>query len=476
MVDLSGSARRIRPIALLLAVAIAATLPTVIWPNTFDSGVYNYVWTKQFGEALGRGELYPRWLPDSFMGLGSPTFYFYPPLAYYVSGLAQLVGAPTWQAIGMSATLTLFASGLSMTWWLKDKTPHAAAWGCAYMLAPYHLLTDLYTRGALAEFAAYAWLPLLAKAFEGRPRLLAVSFAGLIFTHLPVAVLAGVFLVGPLMLREVVERRSVVPFLLAGGAALAVSGVYLVPALTLQKHVAIEQLWGPGFRPSGMTIWLGSVWQPALFCAVGAGLVSLVALPRFWAFVGLTTALLAVGVIPALWSLPILEKVQFPMRLLAVSEFAAITAISVEAERARLRVALAAGTFVWVSNLGPPAKVILQDNPAHRAFIARAMPDAPEYLPAGAAPSGLSTTNRNPQIARYQAAARFAFPIWMVDGRPAEGIVIPKNAVIERRVLPVETWGWALSGAGLVVLGLSLLSAPLGLRRLKRGQSLVPGG
>jgi len=99
----------------IFVVALTIMTPALVWgPGATDSGIYNFIWTRQFGEAMASGQFYPRWLPDSFEGLGSPTFYFYPPFAFWVSGALDALGFPTLQAINGAAALLLLGSGASM--------------------------------------------------------------------------------------------------------------------------------------------------------------------------------------------------------------------------------------------------------------------------------------------------------------------------------------------------------------------------
>ena len=104
-----------------------------------------------------------------------------------------------------AAALLLWASGLAMQRWLllesvDRRTALIAA--LAYMAAPYHLLIDHYIRGAFAESTAYVLLPLVMLAIQrtvaGRPAapiLLAASYAALLMSHLPTALLVSVTLV-----------------------------------------------------------------------------------------------------------------------------------------------------------------------------------------------------------------------------------------------------------------------------------------
>ena len=467
------------------AVAIALMIPSFVFgPYAFDSGPYNYVWTRQFAEGLARGQIYPRWLPRSFDGLGSPTFFFYPPLAFYVSGLLELAGLSTWPAISAAGLVFQLGSGLTMRGWLKDKSPRAALWACVYMAAPYHL-ADFYYRGALAEFAAFAWIPLVAIGLEGRPRTLAVAFAGLVLTHLPTAVLVAVFFIGPLLVLRLAQRRSIAPSAAAGLVGLALSGVYLVPALGLQRYVSIDQLWTAEFQPARYSLWTGSVKDYALACAAVCGLIGTATLvaarnaspPRAWPVLALVAAALAVGLVPWVWKLPVIEKVQFPYRILSIAEFAAVTSLAVtRLGRWTLSFTLAAalalaivGWWLIVSNFVEAKR---QDSPDRHLRIARLMPDAPEYLPAGVAPPDLSAVRRVVDVGRFKPADRFAFPIWRVAGgapvRPGSP-VIPMGAIVERRTLPIEIAGDVSSAVGLLALGLWTLA---GRRRTSKSDRL----
>ena len=112
------------------------------------------MWADQFTAELGRGNLYPRWLAASDAGLGTPVFYYYPPLAFHLAAMFGLIGLSTY------ASLAAFGSGFALSgiacWhWLRGRTNHPLIASMFFMAAPYHLLN--YTdRGALAESVATA--------------------------------------------------------------------------------------------------------------------------------------------------------------------------------------------------------------------------------------------------------------------------------------------------------------------------------
>src|SRR4051812_26741928 len=71
----------------LLAAGILEIIAFVFRPfEGYDSGPHIF-WIIEWHKLSDAGISYARWLPDYFMGYGSPTFYFYPPLPYFISNL-----------------------------------------------------------------------------------------------------------------------------------------------------------------------------------------------------------------------------------------------------------------------------------------------------------------------------------------------------------------------------------------------------
>ena len=99
-------------LAMLLIATLIAYAP-VLWngypANAWDSR-YNAVTGRLFSEQFWSGDLYPRWLIGMNSGLGSPHFFFYAPLGYYIAaafhwlsastGLAQLGAAAVPEGFG----------------------------------------------------------------------------------------------------------------------------------------------------------------------------------------------------------------------------------------------------------------------------------------------------------------------------------------------------------------------------------------
>ena len=355
------------PRLVLMAAALLLLAPSLVMGTLIShDSARNLSWAAQFADQFRAGVLYPRWLPDSFEKLGGPIFYYYPPLGYWLDALLSAATANLLSVsyrLSLSRLLLLWASGLAMYAWLKGeaKSPRAALYGAlAYMAAPYHLV-DHYLRGAYAEFAAYAVLPLVMLAVRHvaeRRRFglmfLAIAYAALSMTHVPTALLVSLTALPMYVLycgwRLGAMRPATGFFIrcaLGGALGLGLAAIYLLPALSLQGWISAEELWiaehfhienwyllPRALRGQLDDLTMITAWAALAYSIAAMGVLTVsVRAGRwrseeaFWAFVCLLCLLFVAGVFPWFWQLPFAAKVQFPWRLMVVVEFAALTAL-----------------------------------------------------------------------------------------------------------------------------------------------------
>ncbi len=529
--------------AVLLAIAAAAILlmlPSLVLgvlvghdtPQTLQ-------WASQFAEQFRAGILYPRWLPESFDGGGAPVFYFYPPLSYWVDALVNVATGnllPVARTLSISRLLLLAASGLAMHAWLvgAGASPLAALCGAlAYMIAPYHMV-DHYLRSSHAEFAAYAVLPLVMLAIQhvARRRVWGIAFLGaayaaLVMTHVPSAVLVS-FTALPLYVLYVGwrlgEARLALGFFarcaLAGALGVGLAALYLLPTVALSGWVKTEELWTDYFTietwfffqralRGEIEDWLTTMALATLtygLAAIGVLLATARAgkaaewpgEATFWALVGLVSGLFVAGLVPWFWQLPLVDRVQFPFRLLPVTEFAVVTAlclmpwpIPLLKWRSRFAaLAFAAAFLAFVPSLFELGRFIGIHIELTRT-VGWHSRDAFEYLPAHFGKAELHPLDGVPTIAckptpklcradeeRFgdlrievdgDAATtvvlrRFYFPAWRLEPALPVRAVDPLRLVaftappgrhvwrLTRETLSIERWGWAISGVSALLL------------------------
>ena len=305
--------------------------------------------------------------------------------------------------------------------WLKAQatSPRVAFYGAlAYMAAPYHLL-DHYYRGALAEFAAYVVLPLVALAVRQiadrrrfGPFLFAAAYAALPMVHLPTALLVSMTALPMYVLycgwRLGAAKPAVGFFVrcaLSGALGLGLAAIYLIPAVALQSWIPAETFWDPYYRVENWFLlaperWpepdmMPIIWFAGAYGIAAIGVVAARALDgtqqgwrseaAFWALVCIACLLLMAGVLPWFWQIPFVAKVQFPWRLMLVVEFAAITALCLMPWLARTRavsfivIAAIITLIPGVSKMGAGIRLRVQ-----ASLVERDTPqDLRQFLPAG---------------------------------------------------------------------------------------------
>lgn len=434
-----------RAVLLIVAVGFAVLAPEfVTGPSTSDSLRFNIVWLDQWRELVAGGDLYPRWMPRSWDGLGSPAFTFYPPLLFYLAvGLDQVTfrALDTGSLLSLTSAVLLGASGLSMRRWLRPHVGAGAALlgGLAYMLAPYHLY-DILARAALAETCAYAVLPLvmlsMKRLAEGHDRAvpaLAVAYAALVLSHLPVALLTSVVLL-PAYAFILTTRPATLARLAGGGVlGLGLAAIYLLPALVSTDTILAEALSTRFFLPDNWFLWRPDVLaEPIMWVVVPAcSSALLLALAvvfgtrgrgdrtgvLVWAGFSFAIVLLIAGIPPAFWHLPNIALVQFPWRLMVVLEFVAVTGVALAAPGlfkplTMLAVLPLAGSFTaMMLMVAQRLDASRSHSPEDIASIRESYRDAPEYLPAGfrlnVGPDGIP----NPMLVQLPRG-----PVLQVDG------------------------------------------------------------
>lgn len=369
-------------LAILLATAFLLHKPLVQGTGWSHSYFFNAAWVLGFNDAIHQGQFPPRWLHGAFNGLGAPSFYYYPPMAFYVTAFVRGVLGPhtdhshlmAWAAYLMTA-----ASGLTMFAWLRGKTGTgwaglgwALAGALASVFAPYHQI-DYFVRGAMGETAAYAAVPFVMLALERTAASrrwipgLAFAYATLILSHLVIAMLVSVSVISIYALWLIFQapkaERVALIVRCAAGALLgvAMAATYLGPATFMQSFASLQWMWGSPaydaynwallrpdlwpFKPFSVSMaWLGwgtgALGLSAVIAVVGKRLFrDLTDRQKNALLWGVVTLFgLTLYALPWVWHGPtglLLGKAQFAYRLLLGMEFAAITAVTLAAASGR---------------------------------------------------------------------------------------------------------------------------------------------
>lgn len=242
-------------LSILLAISLLCCWPLLVHglPDLGHDSISHVSWQKSFSTQLWHGELYPRWLSDQNKGLGSPTYYFYPPVPSYAASLFSFtmkLDPSGWLQAGYGCALAIALSAFTAYFWLRYLAePRAALFGATiYLIAPYHLAVDLYTRGAVAELWAFVWLPLILLLTERLLRkqrwafsCLAVIYAVLVMTHLPTVVCFSPVILAYAFFFSSPGKGGKNVLTTMGSLALGtgLSAIYLLPAMLDKSKVHI---------------------------------------------------------------------------------------------------------------------------------------------------------------------------------------------------------------------------------------------
>lgn len=396
---------RIDPTLLLLFGLSLWALSTLLAPGFFfgaHDGRHSVFYTSMFHESILDGAWWPRWAMHHNQGYGYPTFVLQSPGAFYIAEFFILLGFGITNAVKLTFALGFLASGWGMyalvRYWLaasirsskrvnnrqspdpsdgaiRDPQTIALAAlvaGLLYVYAPYHLL-DAYVRAALAETMLFAWLPWVFLAFErlisggkepgwqGRLLLAALSFAGLLLTHVFALLSVVPLLVVFILFRLWCAHRELQGFVVQTGLALAggicaflLTMIFVLPLLVegpllaqevfttgtysyklhwVQWGQFLSSFWGFGYSDDplgandGMGFQLGAMLAVFAICGLLLLLFKrlqgrIAWLLSFLLLASFATLFVMTPMAVQLWQLvPMLEVIQFPWRLLLLSSF-----------------------------------------------------------------------------------------------------------------------------------------------------------
>ena len=238
---------------LLTLPAIWGILTPGFFPMHDDTQV---VRVDQMYRALISGQFPVRFVPDLGYGYGYPIFNFYNPLPYYFGALFMALGLDALLATKLMFIFPIILSGLTMYLLARRSLGEGGAAltaGLFYVYAPYHAV-QVYVRGAVAEYWAYAFVPLVIYAFLSKRRLLtAISLAALVLSHN-----LTVFMFLPFLglLALLFTNRSM---LLATALGLGLSAFFWLPALTEQHLTRVPQML-EGFNPRNHFVYPDQLW------------------------------------------------------------------------------------------------------------------------------------------------------------------------------------------------------------------------
>src|SRR5688572_27632083 len=182
-------------LALLVALVGHPWLhPRLMWEDVADAPNH-LLRIYAITHSMQQGSLYPRWLPDLYLGYGYPLLNFYAPATYFVGAALHAIGLSVYASLqwtGMAALALGAAGAFTLARALGGGSRAAGAIAVvAYVCAPYSFITNLLVRAAIPEALAlglfpwllYATLRVVTRPSRGALAALTIGIALLVLTH-----------------------------------------------------------------------------------------------------------------------------------------------------------------------------------------------------------------------------------------------------------------------------------------------------
>ncbi len=200
----------------------------------------HFKFAKIYYESLTTGDGFPSWAGTENFGYGDVGIRFYPPLEYYFLAVARILVGNWYDATWLTFVFWMVSGCLGVYFWAKCwlSNKESALAACFYAVIPFHLNQLYVSYNNYSEFAAatvltfcFAFLTRIFQRGKHSDTLgLAVSYALLVLTHLPLAIIGSIclFVYALTLLRKNNFLRPLVKCLLALAAALSASAFYWV--------------------------------------------------------------------------------------------------------------------------------------------------------------------------------------------------------------------------------------------------------
>jgi hypothetical protein len=304
-----------------------------------------------------------RWVPDAGYAYGYPQFNYYPPLPYYVGAVLHRTGIQYIDVVKILFIVGYVLSAIAMYILVSELTNKWSGFVASvlYTYIPYKAV-EVYVRGALSEFWAQIFFPLILlyiyKLVKTRKNsyllLMGVFIAFLATTHaLMTMIFAPIAILWALYWLYLQKGKNISKIVWAGVLGVGLSAFFLLPVIFEKKFAHVDSVlsgyfdyrahfvslyklfisreWGygsSGFPNEKLNLSLGIVqW----LVGIGAGILAIfnynknkkISLITFYI---LLTTLFSIFMIHMkssfIWAkLPFLWYLQFPWRFLAISIF-----------------------------------------------------------------------------------------------------------------------------------------------------------
>jgi len=248
--------KNIAPIFIVIILSYFAIKPFFLpwfFPIHDDTQVQRVF---EMHKSLSDGMFPVRWVSDLGYNYGYPIFNFYAPLVYYIGAGSMFFGFDALVATKIMMVLGIILSGVFMYLLAKEFWGRGGGLISAvlYLFAPYHAL-NIYVRGDVAEFYAYAFIPLvfwgLWKIYKQEKWMhvivASLAFAAIILSHNLTAMMIAPFIfVFSVILSLKAKNKTRSLLFLSLFLGIIISSFYTLPVFSEMKYTNVLSQIGGG--------------------------------------------------------------------------------------------------------------------------------------------------------------------------------------------------------------------------------------
>lgn len=279
-----------RSINLFILLILISFLPiiSIFRVGAYESGDFNiHIYrTMAFYDSLKEGNIMPSWAKDLNATYGYPLFIFNYTLPYYIVSLFHWIGLSFIQSLKLFLAFNIVLSGIFMFLFAKKLFKNdlpAFVSSIFYIFAPYHLI-DVHFKVVIGEILFFTILPLpflFLYKLQNRKTLfsillVALSFAGLVMTHVVIALFTVIPMLFYALFCSIKNNLKTLPLyaIAAVGISLLISLYAWLGPLLLSKYSLIQNIkLGTVYFPSLQDI-LYSPWRMGLLFQGPTGQIS----------------------------------------------------------------------------------------------------------------------------------------------------------------------------------------------------------
>jgi uncharacterized membrane protein len=187
---------------LILAVSVLFVLPIVLNGIPFSNDLrQHYQFAASIYNSITAGEIFPNWSAFENSGYGGIGLRFYPPISYYILSLGKIITGNWFYGSCAAFGFWAWLGAVGVFYWAKEFFDNKSSLIAAvlFVFVPFHV-SEIYASFVYAQFAGSSVLPFcflfVTRTSKSRNLLniigLAVSYAVLVLTHLPLTVIGSI--------------------------------------------------------------------------------------------------------------------------------------------------------------------------------------------------------------------------------------------------------------------------------------------